>query len=55
MRVLLRRQLPVALITPRWSQARRFLDDLSVDLQLGEPGVTCRTLSLAGLESFVGV
>jgi hypothetical protein len=49
-RVLLRRQLPVALVTPRWSQARRFLDDLATDLQLGEPEVSCRTLSLAGLE-----
>lgn len=49
-RVLLRRQLPVALVTPRWSQVRRFLDDLTTDLQLGEPDVACRTLSLAGLE-----
>ncbi|HHO50727.1 MAG TPA: hypothetical protein ENK18_07580 [Deltaproteobacteria bacterium] len=41
---------PVILVTPRWSQARRFLDDVAVDLMLGEPAVRCRTLSLMPLE-----
>lgn len=50
LRVLLRRGVPVAMVTPRWSQARRFLDDVSADLLLGEPSVVCRTLSLAPLQ-----
>lgn len=45
----LRRLEPVALITPRWSQPHRFLDDVATDLLIGEPSVTCRTLSLAPL------
>ncbi|MCA9488922.1 MAG: hypothetical protein KC621_03345 [Myxococcales bacterium] len=49
-RVLLRRMRPVVMVTPRWSQARRFLDDVATDLLLGEPRVVCRTLSLAPLE-----
>lgn len=48
-RVLLRRMQPVALVVPRWSEVRAFLDDVSVDLQLGAPAVQCRTLSLAPL------
>lgn len=50
LRVLLRRGVPVSMVTPRWSQARRFLDDVSADLLLGEPSVVCRTLSLAPLQ-----
>ena len=50
LRVLLRRMQPVTIVTPRWSQARRFLDDLSTDLMIGEPSVKCRTLSLLPLE-----
>ncbi|MBW1877973.1 MAG: hypothetical protein JRI25_04030 [Deltaproteobacteria bacterium] len=46
-RLMLRRQQPVILITPRWSEAREFLDDISVDLSLGRPRVECRTLSMA--------
>lgn len=49
-RSLLRRMQPVTLVTPRWSQPRRFLDDVAVDLMLGEPAVRCRTLSLQPLE-----
>ena len=50
LRVLLRRSVPVTMVTPRWSQARRFLDDVSTDLLLGEPSVVCRTLSLLPLQ-----
>jgi len=45
----LRRMEPMVLVTPRWSKARRFLDDVATDLQLGEPSVRCRTLSLLPL------
>jgi len=45
-RVLLRRQVPVALLTPRWSRPDRFLDELSVDLQVGRPRVTARVVPL---------
>lgn len=45
----LRRMEPVALVTPRWSQPQRFLDDVATDLLLGEPAVTCRTLNLLPL------
>jgi len=43
-RARLRRLEPVALVTPRWSQPERFLDDLASDLAVGEPSVACRTL-----------
>jgi hypothetical protein len=46
-RHLLRRNLPVVLLTPRWSCAREFLDDVGVDLAVGKPTVVCRTLSMA--------
>lgn len=46
-RLHLRRQQPVILITPRWSQGRAFLDDVGVDLALGSPAIHCRTLSMA--------
>ncbi len=49
-RCLLRAMRPLVLVTPRWSQPRRFLDDVAVDLLLGEPAVHCRTLSLQPLE-----
>jgi len=45
-RLMLRRMQPVILITPRWSAAQVFLDDISVDLGLGRPQVECRTLSM---------
>lgn len=48
-RTRLRRLEPVTLVTPRWSQARRFLDDLATDLAVGEPAVACRTLDCAPL------
>ena len=49
-RVHARRMEPVTVVTPRWSQPRRFLDDLSADLLLGEPSVVARPLSLAPLQ-----
>lgn len=49
-RTRLRRMQPVVLITPRWSQARRFLDDMATDLMVGDPLVRARTLSLHPLE-----
>lgn len=49
-RVLLRRGLPVVLVTPRWTQVRQFLDDVSTDLLVGRPVVQSRTLSLLPLE-----
>ncbi|MBX2800040.1 MAG: hypothetical protein KTR31_20350 [Myxococcales bacterium] len=49
-RCYLRNMQPVVLITPRWSQPRRFLDDVAVDLAVGEPSVHCRTLSFRPLD-----
>lgn len=49
LRVTLRRQQPVLLAAPRWSEAHRFLDDLATDLALGKPDVVARPLSLAPL------
>lgn len=50
-RSLLRRNVPVLLVTPRWSQAPRFLDDLAVDLSVGRPAVQARPLSLHPLQA----
>jgi hypothetical protein len=50
-RALLRRMEPVVLVTPRWSQAQRFLDDVATDLAVGRPAIACRTLSLAPLQA----
>lgn len=50
-RVALRRMQPVLLVTPRWSQAPRFLDDLATDLAIGEPKIQARPLSLGPLLS----
>lgn len=51
LRVLLRRNDPVVLVTPRWSQPARFLDDLALDLQVGSPRVRARVLSLQPLQA----
>lgn len=48
-RTRLRRLEPVALVTPRWSQPHRFLDDLAADLAVGEPAVACRMLDCRAL------
>ncbi len=44
-RVGLRRSATVLLTTPRWSQPRVFLEDLALELAVGEPGIGCRTVS----------
>lgn len=49
-RFLLRRMTPVVLLTPRWSEARDFLDDVAVDLSVGRPRILCRTLSMAPMD-----
>jgi len=46
----LRNMDPVVLITPRWSQAMRFLDDIGADLTIGMPRIGSRTLNLAPLK-----
>ncbi len=46
LRVFLRRMEPVVLVTPRWSEAHAFLDDLAVDLAVGKPAIEARTLSM---------
>jgi hypothetical protein len=45
-RIHLRRLRPVLLLTPRWSRPDRFLDELSVDLQVGRPRVAARVVPL---------
>ncbi len=48
-RTNLRRMEPVILLTPRWSQAQAFLEDLAMDLAVGTPPVGCRTVSFRPL------
>lgn len=51
-RAMMRLQRPVLLITPRWSRPDRFLDELSVDLQVGRPRVSARVVPLAVVKGF---
>lgn len=44
-RVELRRGATVQLSTPRWSRPEPFLEDLALELAVGEPGIGCRTVS----------
>lgn len=48
-RTWLRQGRPVLLLTPRWSAPTRFLDDIQLDLAVGEPKVVARSLSIAPL------
>jgi hypothetical protein len=48
-RTNLRRLEPVAMLTPRWSAPQGFLEDLALDLAVGEPAVGCRTVSFRPL------
>jgi hypothetical protein len=45
-RALLRRLERVALVTPRWSAPQGFLEDLALDLAVGEPKLACRTVAM---------
>jgi hypothetical protein len=49
-RTALRRMEPVLLTVPRWSQPERFLEDLALDLAIGQPGIGCRTVDLSPLK-----
>lgn len=44
-RARLRRMEPVVLTAPPWAGVPRFLEDLSLDLAVGEPAVGCRAVS----------
>ena len=48
-RAHLRRLEPLSVRTPRWSAPQGFLEDLALDLAVGEPRVSCRTVSLRPL------
>ena len=48
-RTNLRRLEPVAMLTPRWTAPQDFLEDLALDLAVGEPSVGCRTVSFRPL------
>lgn len=49
-RAHLRRMDPVVLTTPRWSEPQGFLEDLALDLAVGEPAIGCRTVSFRPLK-----
>ncbi len=48
-RTSLRRLETVSLLTPRWTAPQAFLEDLALDLAVGEPGLGCRTVSFRPL------
>lgn len=48
-RAQLRRLEPVAMLTPRWSAPQSFLEDIALDLAVGEPAIGCRTISFRPL------
>jgi hypothetical protein len=45
----LRRLEPVAMLTPRWSAPQSFLEDVALELAVGEPEIGCRTVSFRPL------
>lgn len=49
LRAHLRRMEPVILTTPRWTQPQPFLEDLALELAVGEPALGCRTVSFRPL------
>ena len=49
-RAHVRRMEPVIVRTPRWSAPACFLEDLALDLAVGEPGIGCRTVNLQPLK-----
>lgn len=48
-RALMRRVHTLALLTPRWTAPQSFLEDLALDLAVGEPKVACRTVGFRPL------
>jgi len=49
-RMHVRRMEPMVVRTPRWSNPSGFLEDLALDLAVGQPGVGCRTVNLRPLK-----
>jgi hypothetical protein len=49
-RCALRSLDPVILHTPRWSRAPEVLDDILVDLAIGEPSIHCKLLALSPMQ-----
>lgn len=49
-RAHLRRMEPVVVFTPRWGGVGRFMEELALDLAVGEPAVGCRTVSFQALQ-----
>ena len=45
LRALITKMEPVVLMTPKWSNPRQFLDEMALELALGEPAIGCRTVS----------
>lgn len=43
-RACLRRMEPVFVVTPRWSRPQAFLEEIALDLAVGEPAIGCRTV-----------
>lgn len=50
-RTSLRRMEPVFVVTPRWSRPQGFLEEIALDLAVGEPSVGCRTIGFRPLRS----
>jgi hypothetical protein len=46
----IRRMEPVVVLSPRWSQPLSFLEDLALDLAVGEPAIGCRTVRFRALK-----
>jgi len=42
---------PMVLLTPPWSSPRSFLEDLALEMAMGDPPLRCRTLSVSPLQS----
>lgn len=50
-RTWLRRMDPVFVATPRWSRPQGFLEEIALDLAVGEPAIGCRTLGCRPLKN----
>lgn len=48
-RGFLRRLEPVWMLTPRWSEPQAFLEDVALELAVGQPEIGCRTVSFRPL------